>query len=142
MVKLTDRFARLENVAVEDEDTIVSGSQTSWSWQLLPRWRQTKASPKPKRFHRYLSIIGRLIVYLLALWGSINIIQQLPAAYRHQSSAFTVQSNPLQGCDCGESVEEAKSLGCKFDALSMAWLPEHCRDDELTAEFDTTGKGK
>jgi hypothetical protein len=23
----------------------------------------------------------------------------------------------------------------------MAWLPEHCRDDELTAEFNTVGSG-
>lgn len=23
----------------------------------------------------------------------------------------------------------------------MAWLPEHCRDDELTAEFNTKGNG-
>ena len=54
---------------------------------------------------------------------------------------ITTQTEPLQGCDCGDSVAEAISLGCKFDALSMAWLPEHCRDDELTAEFETTGNG-
>jgi hypothetical protein len=49
--------------------------------------------------------------------------------------------NSRQGCDCGDSITEAISLGCTFDALAMAWLPEHCRDDELTAEFNTVGSG-
>ncbi|KAK1975433.1 hypothetical protein LZ30DRAFT_605642 [Colletotrichum cereale] len=39
-------------------------------------------------------------------------------------------------CSCGSSVAEAVSLGCKYDSLSSAWLPQHCRDDELTDEFN------
>ena len=44
-------------------------------------------------------------------------------------------------CDCGTSTVEALSLGCKYDSLAAAWLPEHCRDEELTAEFETMGPG-
>jgi hypothetical protein len=32
-------------------------------------------------------------------------------------------------------------MGCKNDSLAAAWLPEHCRDDELTEEFDHSGDG-
>ncbi|OJJ73131.1 hypothetical protein ASPBRDRAFT_53362 [Aspergillus brasiliensis CBS 101740] len=48
---------------------------------------------------------------------------------------------PHTGCDCGASVAEAISRDCKFDGLAMAWLPPHCRDDELAAEFNTVGDG-
>ncbi|KAF4827995.1 hypothetical protein CGCTS75_v007923 [Colletotrichum tropicale] len=42
-------------------------------------------------------------------------------------------------CHCGSSVSEALDLGCKYDTLSVSWLPDHCREDELVAEFDRAG---
>lgn len=45
------------------------------------------------------------------------------------------------GCNCGSSVAEAISIGCKYDALASAWLPAHCRDEALTAEFERAGDG-
>ncbi|KUJ15247.1 uncharacterized protein LY89DRAFT_564653, partial [Mollisia scopiformis] len=42
-------------------------------------------------------------------------------------------------CYCGKSVEEAKSLGCKYVTMSAAYLPPHCRDDELDEEFSRLG---
>ncbi|ROW08767.1 hypothetical protein VPNG_06408 [Cytospora leucostoma] len=42
-------------------------------------------------------------------------------------------------CHCGSSVAEAKALNCTYDTLSVSWLPPHCREDELTAEFDRAG---
>jgi hypothetical protein len=39
-------------------------------------------------------------------------------------------------CLCGSSTSEAQAMGCKYDSLSASWLPAHCRDDELTAEFE------
>ncbi|KAK1710292.1 uncharacterized protein BDZ83DRAFT_540702, partial [Colletotrichum acutatum] len=47
----------------------------------------------------------------------------------------------IASCDCGNSTTEAVTLGCKYDSLAAAWLPEHCRDDELTAEFERSGPG-
>jgi len=32
-------------------------------------------------------------------------------------------------------VAEAKARGCKFEIMSVSWLPDECRDDELDAEF-------
>ena len=43
------------------------------------------------------------------------------------------------GCVCGNSVAEARRMGCKYDSLAAAWLPEHCRDDEITAQFEAEG---
>lgn len=44
-------------------------------------------------------------------------------------------------CDCGKSLKEARSRNCTFDTLATAWLPPHCRDDDLTAAFDRAGPG-
>ncbi|KAG9240415.1 hypothetical protein BJ878DRAFT_430339 [Calycina marina] len=44
-------------------------------------------------------------------------------------------------CNCGESVAEAKTMGCKYDSIMAAWLPPYCRDDDLTAEFEHAGFG-
>lgn len=44
-------------------------------------------------------------------------------------------------CDCGDSVAEAKSLGCQYDSMAAAWLPPHCMDKDLVAEFDKDGDG-
>lgn len=43
---------------------------------------------------------------------------------------------------CGNSTTEAKALGCQFDLLSAAWLPEECQDRELTEEFRAAGPWK
>ncbi|KAJ8126791.1 hypothetical protein O1611_g6848 [Lasiodiplodia mahajangana] len=44
-------------------------------------------------------------------------------------------------CYCGNSIAEAHALGCEYDTLASAWLPQHCIDKELTAEFDRSGDG-
>lgn len=65
----------------------------------------------------------------------MTILRQVPFFNDHQLSPAH------RGCYCGTSSTEAKSMGCKYDSLAAAWLPEHCRDDELTAEFDRSGDG-
>lgn len=42
-------------------------------------------------------------------------------------------------CNCGSSVAEARLLGCRYDSIMTAWLPDHCRDDELIERFDHAG---
>ncbi|KAK2005745.1 hypothetical protein LZ32DRAFT_513622, partial [Colletotrichum eremochloae] len=42
-------------------------------------------------------------------------------------------------CHCDSSISEALDLGCKYNTLSVSWLPDHYRDDELVAEFDRAG---
>jgi hypothetical protein len=46
---------------------------------------------------------------------------------------------PRQACWCGTNTAEAAALGCKFDQIAAAWLPPHCRDDELEEDFAHAG---
>lgn len=79
-----------------------------------------------------------LLLYTLAILGLFAIVREvntLAASPRLGSQGRSVS------CSCGKSVAEALKLGCKYDLLASAWLPEQCRDDELSAEFDRSGPG-
>jgi len=36
---------------------------------------------------------------------------------------------------CGQSAEEAKTLGCTFELMTVSWVPLECHDVELNEEF-------
>src|SRR3982751_1680124 len=36
---------------------------------------------------------------------------------------------------CGNSTTEARALGCEFDPLTVAWIPEPCMYHQVTKEF-------
>jgi hypothetical protein len=87
-----------------------------------------------------------LILIAFAISGLISLFQPLTRAHEHahlkgEVSAKEHNTVELRSCDCGKSIEEAVALGCKYDSLAAAWLPEHCRDDELTEEFERSGPG-
>ena len=80
------------------------------------------------------------------LYGSIilwNMLLITLSVYGIKAYANTPTSPGVQPitCYCGSSIAEARDLGCKYDALAVAWLPPHCRDDSLTAEFEQSGPG-
>lgn len=107
-----------------------------------PSYEQTLPA-KHTRSSKLLTICLHLtkicLLYSLALWGAFNLITRpSPHPYHVTSTPHHVDRT---GCDCGASVAEAVARGCKFDGLAMAWLPAHCRDDELAAEFNTVGDG-
>jgi hypothetical protein len=77
-----------------------------------------------------------VILFALAFLGLFSIFQRL--ANTHD---LCLNRQFLGVCDCGESVAETISRGCKFDSLAKTLLPEHCQDDELTAEFNTACNG-
>ncbi|MCJ1444131.1 MAG: hypothetical protein MMC23_004632 [Stictis urceolatum] len=95
--------------------------------------------------------LQRVAIFLFAAWGIISLCFQLAAAFNslHSLSAIGFSTPPaitkdlmsLNECDCGKSIAEARSMGCVYDSLAAAWLPRECRDDELTAEFDSAGPG-
>jgi len=98
----------------------------------------SKAHSRPK-IASALRIMKYSLVALLSVWGFISIfmtmLRQVPVFNGYPFSPAR------HGCYCGTSSTEAKSMGCKYDSLAAAWLPERCRDDELTAEFDRSGDG-
>lgn len=101
------------------------------SSRRAPYRRCLNKAPSP-----HLKIAKELVLFSLAFWGIFSIFEGI--AIKHD---FRVHQESRRGCDCGASIQEAIVRGCKFDSLAMAWLPEHCRDDELTAEFNKMGNG-
>ncbi|PGG99375.1 hypothetical protein AJ80_09371 [Polytolypa hystricis UAMH7299] len=82
------------------------------------------------RLSRLISRLGRLLIICLAIWGVFDLAR---------ISWKTIQANKTVSCNCGETVSEAISNGCKYDSIAAAWLPDACRDDSLIAEFEKAG---
>ncbi len=103
-------------------------------------------SARTKHFSRYqnsIVVLKDLLLLTLAIPALVTLCQQ---AFHHVSSKSPQPSqyspgDPLPGCNCGKSVAQALQLNCKYDTLAAAWLPPHCRDEELTAVFDRSGDG-
>jgi hypothetical protein len=102
---------------------------------------------QPRRcFKLSLSTLKDLMLIAFAILGFISFLQPLTNTHAHVHSEGTATNkfqtaSTITSCDCGNSTAEAVVLGCKYDSLAAAWLPEHCRDDELTAEFERSGPG-
>ena len=72
------------------------------------------------------------------IWGCVYGIH---AFYLIKTGSSPSPALRSISCSCGSTLAEAKAMGCKFDTLSASWLPDHCRDDELTEEFNKAGPG-
>lgn len=106
-----------------------------------PKYSQLDDSPPTTRNRRGRPAKWtRSAVYALAIVWNILLM----AGCIYGIRAFLGPNRVLRtvSCDCGSTLEEARSLGCRFDTLSASWLPAQCRDDELTAEFDRAGPGE
>ncbi|KAE9970820.1 hypothetical protein BLS_004743 [Venturia inaequalis] len=131
-------YKPMERASFDNESlATLPWSLTSFSRQLGYREPPKSCGPSSPR-QTYFQWTKNITIYLFAFWGIITLLSQIRPLHFDKG-----QQKPanLSGCDCGDSTTEAESLGCKFDSLSMAWLPEQCRDDELTAEFNTKGGG-
>ncbi|KAL4939786.1 hypothetical protein BDV06DRAFT_213998 [Aspergillus oleicola] len=122
----------------------------------MPHWSQLAVNPpfyypppiyEPDRRHgRRLIAARQIVTFILALWGLGSLIFQLshlinPAALPLDVYHPETLPPSLNLCDCGNSIDEAIARQCVYDSLATAWLPPHCRDDALTAEFDQSGPG-
>ena len=90
------------------------------------------SSRSPRTIATVSRRLGTTLLVILAVYGLLSMSIQV---YNRLHSV-----RPKQ-CYCGNSVEEAISLGCRYDSLAAAWLPDYCRDDELSTEFETEGPG-
>ncbi len=100
------------------------------------------APPRSTRHRKVLLMVKDVVLVTLVVLGMISMGFNLQ--YRRQIDAtkdIAGYAVPRKSCYCGRTTEEAKAMGCKYSSLNAAWLPEHCRDDELTAEFEQSGDG-
>jgi len=81
----------------------------------------------------------KALLICLAAWGFVDIFIHLLSFIRGPESTALIEHADLTDCNCGETIAEAKTKGCKFDALASAWLPAECIDEELSNEFDHSG---
>jgi hypothetical protein len=110
--------------------------------EYLPTQRYHQNGARNFLASRWFKIGKEVILITLAIWGLGSIIYQVRNSWpRSHLHVLSYSAEDVEPCYCGESIAEAISLGCKYDELSAAWLPERCRDEELTAEFSRAGPG-
>ncbi|RKU41152.1 hypothetical protein DL546_002646 [Coniochaeta pulveracea] len=106
---------------------------TSPLYEQLPTGETKTLAPQ---HHRNPPWTQRVFYLLVVLW---NIVLLTGAVYGLKSYLTTRHLGPVIkpiSCDCGASIAEPKSLGRKYDTLSVSWLPPQCRDDALAEEFN------
>ena len=81
----------------------------------------------------YLRVTFQALVVAFALFGVLNVVGAVVGI------PLPVESVESRSCNCGNSSEEIEALGCRFDGIAAAFLPPHCRDHALLAEFDRSG---
>jgi len=99
-------------------------------------------------FGKTLNICRQIALYSLAVFGLIVLLREAFGLYhlreqKRESETKTETGIEVEAevgdCECGHSVSEALSMGCKYDLLAAAWLPPVCIDTSLSAEFDRSG---
>jgi hypothetical protein len=94
---------------------------------LCPQWSHThnakEERPKTESWHFHFLYAKAAAILLLTATIVMLLLVILPLKSHAQTRS------------CGSSVNEARSLGCKFDIMSFSWLAPSCYDDDLTTEF-------
>lgn len=111
---------------------VVSALESSYSDENKVEIRVVPGAQHATWRRNLFGVVILLVSVLIAL--GIYTAKLYPLANR------SLGPQPIT-CLCGSSTAEAEALGCKYDSLAACWLPDHCRDDELTAEFENAGSG-
>ena len=94
--------------------------------------RIAHTNSRSRLLKRTFQLVVKAILLTLAFSGLVSISNHILLSLRPKPSA---------SCSCGKSVAEAIARGCKLDPSAPAWLPEHCRDDDLIEEWNRSGPG-
>lgn len=108
---------------------------------LLENSQEHVHIPVKNRYNKAMVLIKDILLLILAIPTMVTLFQQVPQSWQSHNQQQPQATTPLPGCNCGTSVAQALQLNCKYDTLAAAWLPDHCRDDELTDLFDRSGDG-
>ena len=111
------------------EETSLDGEEENPSFL---RSKRGLISPRVKRHGWNL-----LVVLSAVTWTTIILTMIIRLSGLATADLPRIEDN----CFCGNSTIEAQRNGCKFDPLALAWMPDHCRDDELTDDFNRAGLG-
>jgi hypothetical protein len=78
-------------------------------------------------------------ISFLTIWGFFDICFIVFRNASWEKLGRTYNNTPQ--CWCGTQNEEAVAMGCIYDHIAVDWLPPHCHDADLVAEFDASGPG-
>lgn len=85
------------------------------------------------------TILIHVTILVLAIWGLLDICSIIFRTANWDKLGRT--SVNLPPCWCGTQNDEAVMMGCIYDHIAVDWLPSHCHDADLVAEFDASGPG-
>jgi hypothetical protein len=89
-----------------------------------------------------LKRIGILILFVCTAGLAVNGLYHLLGPFSRWIRGILWSSiESPSSCSCGSSLIEAMARSCRYDTMAAAWLPPHCRDEELTAQFNAAGPG-
>lgn len=109
----------------------------STEYDPLPSSEDEEHIPHPSRSKSGI-FKKSAVFFLVTLCGFLGVLGIFDLVLRiTPTKSYSSNSGPR--CYCGNSVEEAKSLGCAYVPLAAAWLPVHCRDEYLEEEFNLMG---
>lgn len=91
---------------------------------------EQKVPGESKRFLIWGSILGILVLCTVGFsLVTVSTSSLEPYAYERYDPRTK---------RCGDTAEQAKRRGCRFDPITFSWLPMDCVDHELIDEFHTT----
>ena len=131
-------------VPIHSLEIVESRSSPATSFDEERASESTLLLPSTKPSHRFLAALPRLVVFTLAIWGFLSLLATVTHHIKPGRANIDVyRPDTLPGdynhCDCGTTIAEARSKGCKYDSMGAAWLPEYCWDEELTTRFEQSG---
>ena len=107
--------------------------KTFWtnSYTAVPTAGESDAFERLEKPAHLLGRSRHLVQYLPCLIASIMALIVVGIVTLVQHS----QPRDISRESCGNSSHEALSLGCSFDVMTFAWLPDRCFDKELVDDF-------
>ena len=102
----------------------------------LSRIEEPHNAFRPESRRQAVKSYAAVFVVTSLLWMVLFLITT-PHAWRPGSNSIS-RHNVTSGAKlltCGDCVDEAREMGCKYDMLLNNWVPEPCFDEEFIEEY-------
>lgn len=117
-------------MALPSHDTASSPSDSS-----VLEEPQTKPRETVRRRRRELAITV-VVLAIVALFTTAAGLHDFRAETATSvDDKVATQTYHREPEECGQSADDARELGCVFDAVLMGWVPWRCHDKALSADF-------
>jgi hypothetical protein len=106
-----------------------------------------EAKPTRQFYHmegRRTGLLSHILVFVTTslLWMLVLYAISSPSKHWYSTSKISGRHNVTSNAKlitCGNSTQEARALGCKYDILLNNWIPEPCIDQEFIDEYRDDG---